>query len=411
MTTYEHSGAAFAPRSIPLGRPLLVDVKGAVFYLVFCFSGLIAILDVIPYRMAMASVFVIPLLLIYGIKLDRVLLAHMALVAIVLLSGLWNGSSPTEVLGFLRIPAFSYLMYRLVSVYVRPDNIRRIIRLCVLVAMIQLPLVVLQQLTYEKLPIRIAGYASARDFDFGTFNVKGDAAMAFFLTLLVVFLLFDRRRNYVIRRKWIVLPWLTLTVLIANAEGVKVIMLLVWAVYLTRYLNVRTIVYVALAFLLVIGVLSWAGFLDEIWGDFTRSLRSNLRMDERKEEVFLTGGYGRGAAIAYYARRGILWLGDGPSKYYNVMTRIRQVGNTGHVFTFYSEVGLLGWLCSVLVFFFIAFPGQGARIRVSWVGLLSFAAVQLLSFTTEIMNDISVALIYCIVAKSYLIMPSEANRR
>jgi hypothetical protein len=357
------------------------------------------------YRMGLVSALVIPLFLIYGIKIERVSIAYVALTGVVLLSGLYNRSSSREIVLFMRILGFSYLMYRLVEVYIHPDNIARVIRLCVAIAMIQLPIVVLQQLAYDYIPARLKASVIPIDFDFGTFNFKCDASMAFFSTLIVIFLLFDHKRNYIIRRRWVVLFWLTLTVLIANAELVKLILALVWGVYLVRYLSPKVIIYSIAVLLLVVGTLTLFGIFDEIWSDFTHSLSGNTRLDSSSEEAFLSGNYGRGAAVAYYLSGDILWLGDGPSKYYDVFSKTRLRGNTGHIFTFYSEVGLLGWLASVLIFSLIAFPGREWRMRVCLVGLLSFVSIQLLSFTTQIMNDVSVVLIYCIMAKSYLIKP------
>jgi hypothetical protein len=118
---------------------------------------------------------------------------------------------------------------------------------------------------------------------------------------------------------------------------------------------------------------------------------------------FLAGRYGRGAAVAYYLNREILWLGDGPSRYYDPLSRVRLLGNWGHAFGFYSEVGVFGWLFSVLFFLLIAFPGQDGKFRLRWVPVLLFLAIQALSFTTQIMNDISIVLAYCIFAKTYLV--------
>jgi hypothetical protein len=389
----------------------LINPKRIVFYLVFflvyCFSGLLTVLTIMlgvfQYRMGLVSALVIPLLLIYGIKVSRVSAAYVLLAGVVFLSGLYNHSSLREIILFMRILGFSYLMYMLVETYVHPNNISRIIQLCVAIAVIQLPIVVLQQLLFDRLPARVKAAVHAVDFDFGTFNFKCDATMAFFLTMIVIFLLFDRKRNYIIRRRWMVLFWLTLTVLITNAELVKLILASVWGVYLVRHLGFKTIIYSIGILLFIVGTLAFLGILDEIWSDFTYGLYGNTRFDSSREEAFLSGDYGRGSAVAYYLSEGILWLGDGPSKYYQVFSQTMLRGNTGHAFTFYSEVGLLGLLASVLVFFLIAFPGRGWRMRVCLVGILSFVSIQMLSFTTENMNDIGVVLIYCIIAKSYLI--------
>jgi len=415
MITGKSYSAGPIPKIRLSGWHILINPRRIVFYLVFflvfCFSGLLTIFTIMrggfQYRMGLVSALVIPLLLIYGIKVKRVSVAYVALACVVFLSGLYNHSSLREIVLFMRTLGFSYLMYRLVEIYIRPDNIARIIRLCVTVAMIQLPLVVLQQLAYDHIPASVKADLILIDFDFGTFNFKGDAPMTFFLTLIVIFLLFDHKRNYIIRRRWTVLFWLTLTVLIANAELSKLIIALVWGIYLARYLSLNTIIYSAMVLLIIVGVLAPLGLFREIWSDFIRSLYNNTRFTPTKEEVFLAGNYGRGSGVAYYLSRDILWLGEGPSRYYDVFTRTRFRGNTGHIFTFYSEIGLLGWLLSVLMFFLIAFPGRGSRIRMHWVSLLSFMSIQLLSFTTQVMNDISVVLIYCIMAKSYLVEAEE----
>ena len=399
------------PKAKPIRQPISMNSKRTSFYLVFflafCFSGLLSMLTLMrggfQYRMGLAAALVIPLLLIYGIKIERVSVAYVVLAAVVLLSGLYNHSSLREIVLFMRILGFSYLMYRLVEIYIGPNNIVRVIRLCVALAMIQLPVVILQQLTYDHLPARVKTIVIPIDFDFGTFNFKGDASMTFFLVLLVIFLMFDKKRNHIIRHKWPVLLWLTLTVIVAHAEIVKIIIVLVWGIYLVRYFSLRTTIYSVAISLFIIGGLASVGLFDEIRSDLTRSLSAATRIDSSREEGYLSGDYGRGSAIGYYLNRDILWLGDGPSKYFEVLSSTRLRGNTGHVFTFYSEVGLFGWFASILVFFLISFPGRGWRVRANWVGLLSFLSIQILSFTTQIMNDIGVVFIYCIVAKSYLI--------
>ncbi|MFN2296525.1 MAG: hypothetical protein ACK2U0_19140, partial [Candidatus Promineifilaceae bacterium] len=60
-----------------------------------------------------------------------------------------------------------------------------------------------------------------------------------------------------------------------------------------------------------------------------------------------------------------------------------------------------------LIFFLIAFPIRGRHIRVRWVGILIFSVLLLLSFTTEVLPNISIVLIYCIVAMTYLIPEKE----
>ena len=373
-----------------------------IYFLAFIFSGFLTVINVIPYRMGLVSFCVIPLLFLYGLRLNRVVLSYGILVVIITFSAIYNNSSLVQLFTFLRILIFSFLIYYLVEVYINQENIINILKLSIGIAIIQLPIVLFQQLFYTSLPARFTQNVAKIDFDFGTFNAN-DAPLSIFLTLLVIFILFDKKRNYFIRHKWPIALWLTLTVLIVNAELVKIIIVMVWGIYIIRYLNFKVLISTLILFVVIVASLATMGMFNEIWSDFRYSVSTNLSTDPLNQEAFLSGNYGRGAAVAYYLNNKIKWLGDGPSKYYNAFTKTRAIGNTGHIFTFYSEIGIFGWLMSMLIFFFIAIPGRKWILMVSWIGILSFFALFLLSFTTQIMNDISIFLIFCIINKSFLI--------
>jgi len=393
--------------------PLRIDRKKIIFFsifsLAFLLSGLITLitLDILPYRMGLASLLAIPLLLIYGIKFDKVTIAFILLAALILLSGLINNTPIISILLFFRIPIFAYLIYRLVQVYISQDNITKVIKICVLIGLIQLPIIVSQQLIYERLPISIKNKIILIDFDFGTFNFKGDSAMGFFLIMLIAFLLFDTKRNYIIKYKWFVVLWFTLTILVANSELNKFIVLSIWGIFLLRYLNIRTIMLVIIVFTIIAGGLFASGMLNETIDEFVFSVVNNISIDERKQEAFLAGNYGRQSAIAYYLNQGVTWFGDGPGKYFDVLSKTRLRGNTGHIFTFYSELGLLGLLSSYFIFFLIAFPSKNGRMKADLMRIVILFSVIILSVTAQVMNDISIFLIYCIILSTLLIPPKR----
>jgi hypothetical protein len=55
----------------------------------------------------------------------------------------------------------------------------------------------------------------------------------------------------------------------------------------------------------------------------------------------------------------------------------------------------------------IAFPIRDGYIRVRWVGILMFFALLMLSITTEVLANISIVLIFSIIALTYLIPKKE----
>jgi hypothetical protein len=377
-----------------------------LFFLVFCFSGLITMLDIVPYRMGVMALLVLPLVILYGIRPDRVSIAYMFLALVIGVSALYNGSSLSDTILFSRIIVFSYLTYYIVDRFVKPTNVERIIKLCVLIALIQLPVVLFQLSTYDWLSVKWQEDIIAIDYDFGTFNYKGDSSMSFFLILLIAFLLFDDKRKYVIKHwPWVVI-WLTATVFIANSDISKLILILIWLVYFVTHLKRRAtiIIIVSGAFLLSILFTTGIGIeVKEVLQHKILRTAEGLKGNPAAVETYLSGGYSRGGAIYYYLNREILWLGDGPNRYSDPFSRERLRGNVGHIFTFYSEIGLFGWFLSMAIFFLIAFRPRGKYLRMTPYTILLFSSIFVLSFTNEIMNDISVVMIFVIMSKSYLI--------
>ncbi len=381
-----------------------------VFFLVFCFSGILTLIGintgVFFFRMALISLLVVPLLLFHRPRLDRIAVAYLCLALLVGVSAWYNRSFLIDMVLFLRILVFSYLIYYLVERFITTQNITRIIKLSIVIGLIQLPVVIFQLLTYNLLPQRIAADIGPVDYDFGTFNYKGDYALCFFLLSLIIFLLFDEKRNHIVKRRIPVVLWFSVTVLITNSEMAKLILVIVWGGYALTRLHRKTTIYILLSLAFVLGSLTITGILNDIIARFIATLQSTQRQfsgDPAYIEAFLRGSYSRGAAVYYYLNQGVLWFGDGPSKYSNAITRELSVGNMGHIFTFYSEIGLLGWLMSILIFFLVAFRLHRGRMRLNWVPFLLFMSVLILGFTSQVMNDIAIFFMYCLMAKSYLI--------
>jgi hypothetical protein len=354
------------------------------------------------------SLLAIPIVLLFGLKLDKVTLAFIALTIVIILSGLYNQSTPQQVILFLRYVIFSFLIYNTVQVCVRPENIKQIIKWCVLIAVIQLPIVLFQQAIFPQLPASVHARISAIDIGSGTFDINGDAAMAFFLVLMIIFLLFNPKQNYFIRNKWLILPWLTLTIFVANADLLKLVVLLVWAVFFLVKFRSKKVFNILLITTIIVGALAAFGLFDETIERLSSAIRGSLKTSQSATDKFLSGSYARGAALKYYLTRGVRLLGDGPSKYYDPQTREKLVGNTGHFFMFYSEIGLLGWLCSVVIFILVAFPLKASKNRVSWSRLLNFTSIMLITLTSYVMDNTAVMLIYCIMAMTHLI-PEKSN--
>ena len=243
----------------------------------------------------------------------------------------------------------------------------------------------------------------------GTFS--GDTSMAFALVGLVILLLFANRSIGFIRYRWVLAGWFSLTILVSNSQIQHITILLVWVAFFLSHLKIRTLLLFLLIAMVLIGllfILSETSLMTYpmLQNTFLKaSAISQIFAEEVDYDVFLSGGYARGAAVSYYLHQPIEWFGDGPSSVYDTVTGQRTVGSYGHAFTFYAEIGIIGWLLSILVFFVVAFPfhitNSSAKIRVSWVGGLMFVAVMIVSIVKYPMGDISLVFTYCVILLGY----------
>ncbi len=333
------------------------------------------------------------------------------LALIVVTSGIVNKSSITDILIFFRYIIIPYAMYYLVSLYINHNNVIKVIKYSIILAMLQLPVVIIQRLFYDQLIPFSAVPISATDFMFGTFLVKDDPALSMFLIGVILFLLLDRRNNYFIKRKHFIAAWLTITVLLSNAIITHFILIGIWGYYLLIRLSAKTILHVGVAGLIVMSVFFYSGYLQ----DWIRTLQGvsspELLYMEGSEEKFLEGGYARGAAVLYYLNQPLKLLGDGPTKYYSPATGEFLLGNKGQLFVFYSEIGLFGLLVSYWIFFRMARYKIGSSPEIARP---YFLAIVILTVTTQAINSLGVIFAYNIFLSTNLVsgreVPSKLSR-
>lgn len=427
-------------------RPIITKLTFyTVFLLVFLLSGVLSLIPGIPYRMGLVSFLVLPLLAISPFRLDKVFWGFTALVAAIALSALVNGSSLLEFLVFLRIPAFAFLVYFLADAYLNKETAPGVFKLLLFIGYLQLPIVIAQYFTYDHMPAMVKDQVTSTDFLFGTFNLKGDSSMSTFLVMMVVPLLFSSRVQAIVRYPLISSLYFSATVLLSNSRVSHIILVMVWLIYIARSIKMvglRASLPPMLACLAFLGAFL---YVDLIGGKVFNVLSINIvqlfpvaeaplqelvdesvfaaQEDPRQDpfngqensgqdpvELYLTGEYARGGAIRYFLSQGVSIFGDGPTKYYNPITRERLRGNRGHFLTFYSEVGLLGWGASIAVFLLMVLvPDKRGRPTLRWVGVLLFAVLMMMSLTLEIMNDISVVFAYVLISRYYLLPDPPAT--
>lgn len=376
-----------------------------MFTVMFLLSGLFGSIYYY-FRASPWALLALPLVLLRHVPIDRVLAGTVLLTAVVLLSGAVNNIPPIMALLFLKGAVFTYLVYRASEFGVHRDNAALVVRACVWIAAIQIPVIALQRALYSSLPLVVAR-PSTLFVDVGRGTFRGDEVLGAFLNLLLVFLLFGPNAKHFVKRRWVVALVVIGTILYANSQMSKLIMVLVLSVYALRHIRSAKTV---LASILVLAVLSYAvgtGLLRKqvdnylIW-QIEQHVQALSHAPTKKEfRLFLTGGYSRSAALWTFLNEDIRVIGHGPNKFSNPIEKTLSRGATGHHFTYYQDVGLAGWILSLLIIWAIAFPVRGAPVRLASVLALVVMLAQ--GYTTNIFDNASIGLAYAMFCRLFVV--------
>lgn len=201
--------------------------------------------------------------------------------------------------------------------------------------------------------------------------------------------------------------YLTLGVLLSNSQLSNLLVIMIWLVYWFRRFRVKDMVksfaVIGIAFALVLSL----GFYDFLAWKLSDAVQqmSVESIQSAAGNNFEEGKYERTAAIYYYLTQPMKVLGDGPSVYFNALSREFTLGNTSQIFTFYAETGIVGLAIGYLIFFVMS-KQYGASGKMAWG---CFLIISTLTITSFVLSDTSLMLSYCIFLKTNLVSEGEKN--
>jgi hypothetical protein len=332
-----------------------------------------------------AIIIVFPLLTFFKIPLNRIFFLYILFLLEILVSGLINNTGLVQPFIFSRFLIISFATYLVAYNYFRESYREDIFKICLILGLIQFPVVLLQRLfsdfiiNYSKVDI------SYWDVTFGTFFIKDDPAMTIFLIGLILILLFDKSK--VVKHKAIIIIILISTIFLSGSKILQLATIMILGVYILLEFSLKKVIYISFAAIIILFALSNTRIFQERKEELTKAIVQATFQDSGDLEAFKSGDYNRTAAVLYYINQPVKWFGDGPGKYFDVKTRERELGNTGHVFTIYSEAGLIGLLLSYLILY------QMTRICANkLIANLYFVTILILSFTSNVLGDAGIVL-------------------
>lgn len=359
------------------------------FLLVNVIAGHLIMLGFIPNTAVYFVIFIIPLLFKFGVRHDRFIISLLFLFLYILLIGLYKDSGFSAIFVYSKHVAYPFLSYYIVKYTVDSNNYQKILKLCVIIGVLQLPIVIAQYLFYDYLIRFSVVQISHVDFVTGTFWIKSDSCLVYFLLSMIIYYLFNQNVYLKIAQKIAIICTFTAIIMISNSDVLKFALVVVFTVFFNMYyvnknIQFNKIVSMNLIILTVIIIVFFtdAGSLiiqrvDDL---------HNKQITSGTMQRFYEGKYSRIAAIQDILYNPIKLVGDGLNVYFNPYILKYYRGVHGHFFLYYYELGFLGLIISYYVIW-CNFRIYSKKIDI--YGLLILFSFLLLTTTLRPLEQIS----------------------
>ncbi len=326
----------------------------------------------------------IPFLVFYRIRFNRILVIHIVMASVVVISCIVNEMGVKALLTGLRIPIVSFVMFVVVDNFYHLKNIawikyEKIVYFYLVV--LQLCVIVIQILLYDKLSsIGAVGVAFA-DMRSGTFYIKADTAVCIYMLFVILFNLFEK--SFLNTKKLFVIFIAVVNILLTESKVLQLTTLGIFGYFLLIRANMKNkFIFLSLLFLMFI-VFSNTSYYGILKWQIQKGFNQMIFNSNEDYDAFLSGGYARDAAVLYFLNQPLKVFGDGPTKHTDPLNREMTLGLKGEFLAAYGETGIIGLLVSILGLFIIT-SYYVKRIETKILIFLVFFA---LGITTFIYNN------------------------
>ena len=330
-------------------------------------------------------------LVVKRIYWDRVIAFFSVYALVIVVSSLVNQTpliKTTIYLVFVLMPLSTYLFFKINQ---RKSYIsqRDISRIYLFLAFIQLPIILFQKYGYDFLIAFNSSnqFIAREDFMFGTFFIKADHAMGFFLLMNILNLIENNKKLKITSFPIFTYSYLGFTVLIAESNVSKVLLLLLIAymVFMAFPKKVRIISFF-LAIMAIPILVKQAKSIDAVKTEIY-FLETQYNVSKSWEN------YERGIAkrpqvvIAYASKIPTKFIGDGPYSYFNILEgKFGKAKHFSQLLWTYVDLGVIGLLV-LLPLLFVLIKSFNLSTRIT---LLLFFTILIYAFMTTIFSDLAI---------------------
>lgn len=347
------------------------------------------------YTFLVTSVFIL-FYVINALVLKRIywdsVVAFFTIYVFIILGSSWINHTPfikTAIyLVFALMPLGTYLFFKINQRKSYMDQ-RDVSRIFLLIAYLQLPIILLQKYGYDFLiAFNSSNQVIAReDFMFGTFFIKADHAMGFFLLMNILNLIENNKKLKITKFPIFTYFYLGLTILFAESNISKVLLLLLIAYMVYRAFPKKIrIISLFLAILMTPILIKQAKNIDAV--------KTEIYFIETQYNVSKSWeNFERGIAkrpqvvIAYASKIPIKIVGDGPYTYFNILEgKFGKAKHFSQLLWTYVDLGLVGLLV-VLPLLYVVVKSFDLSTHIT---IILFVSILIYAFMTTIFSDLAI---------------------
>ncbi|WP_181163611.1 hypothetical protein [Pontibacter mangrovi] len=283
------------------------------------------------------------------------------LASIIILSSLLNHTFFVKTALYLSFVIFPIGAYIATRYFVRTKILHILFnKFFILLGLLQLPVLLIQEFGYDLLIKfkRTSQQVAPIDFNFGTFFLKNDHGLAFFLICLLLYLWLDPKAEHIKYKKIYSLVYV-LSILLTNST-ISHLLLAVTLLYLA-YNKVKPrelLVYLSLALGLISVVAGLVLFMNSNKLQASLTTFINNAHYDRALKMYEAGVATRIQTLVVFINNKVEWLGHGPYSYFDILSGIfYQNPNFSQWIWFYFDLGIVGVVAFIL--FLLNFDVRG----------------------------------------------------
>ncbi len=261
--------------------------------------------------------------------------------------------------------------------------------------LIQLPIILIQRYAYDFLiKFNFSNqFIGDYDFMFGSFFIKADHSLGFFLLIYLLATIFQYRKGEK-RMPWVLIGYICVTILLLESNLTKLLFFFVltyygviWANKKIRYSGMFAIFFVG--YIMLNLALSVPKIQTELF--FLKNKYTVIESVKATERGYAK----RPQIVVSYMQEPLKIVGEGPYDYFNLLTGLfKKSKNFSQLIWTYNDLGIVGVaIIMLLLFASISYLGLDRESKI----LITFIMIFYL-FMTNVFYDIGMMLSFFVIA-------------